>query len=348
MYTHYIDFLKSVNADARGHSGRTLSAHLEGTYALLQSWECEEQVCIAGLFHSIYGTNAFKSQCVSFDERGNIRDLIGHGAEHLSYLFCVIDRPAALLDIAKNGSARHRISGEIIPVNREEISGLLEIECANLIEQDSGRKFLASLLADSGIARACLKPVIVNAVSQYLNITPDKDVSGVSMRRMPPSPVFKQPNPKKTYPMKLRLCREDDIDQIVWLARGLHVDSRYASIPYKADIVKKRLTESLIDPKRCCLLACRNDEIVGFLMGSLDELFFSRAEVAVCRFLYVVRGERGVVAHRLLRGFILWAKKMEARECRLDDTFGEDIDRSEQLFDHLGMKKIGGIHSLWL
>src|SRR5450830_1702137 len=95
MYPQYIEFLKSVHADSHSHTGRTFLGHLQGTFELLRSWGCAEHVCSAGLFHSIYGSNAFKTQCVSFDERDRIRHLIGPEAERLAYLFCVTARPAA-------------------------------------------------------------------------------------------------------------------------------------------------------------------------------------------------------------------------------------------------------------
>ena len=45
-------------ADGVGHSGRTFYQHLRGTYDLLDG--APDYVRLAGLCHSIYGTNAFK------------------------------------------------------------------------------------------------------------------------------------------------------------------------------------------------------------------------------------------------------------------------------------------------
>ena len=66
----YRDFLISLDANKTRHSGRTLFDHLKGVHDLLRDWDNEYHVCIAGLFHSIYGTNTFKHQSMS--DRGEL------------------------------------------------------------------------------------------------------------------------------------------------------------------------------------------------------------------------------------------------------------------------------------
>lgn len=51
------------------HSGRTFFAHLKGTHDLLRDWGNPEPVCIAGLFHSIYGTWHFRHQAFPITRR---------------------------------------------------------------------------------------------------------------------------------------------------------------------------------------------------------------------------------------------------------------------------------------
>jgi SM-20-related protein len=77
------------NATRAAHSGRTLFVHLLGTCALLRRWGCDDDVCRAGLYHSIYGTRSFKHESVKPDEdgRGRIREMIGREAEELVFKF---------------------------------------------------------------------------------------------------------------------------------------------------------------------------------------------------------------------------------------------------------------------
>ena len=115
-----------LGADDVGHSGRTLFAHLKGTYELLRSWGVAEEVCVAGLFHSVYGTRVFRHRCLepTARNRGLVAYMIGERAERLVYLFCVADRP----HFAEAGA-----------VGRE-LDDLCLIEKANLQEQRSNRQ----------------------------------------------------------------------------------------------------------------------------------------------------------------------------------------------------------------
>ncbi len=125
----YVELLVSLRANETRHSGRDLLTHLRNTHDLLEAWGCPDDVCAAGLFHSVYGTNSFKHQSCPLDFRPNIAKLIGREAEFLAYLFCVLDRPAALFTLRDHERRRE----------------LLQIETANLIEQGIGNKWLIRL-----------------------------------------------------------------------------------------------------------------------------------------------------------------------------------------------------------
>ena len=56
-----VDFLLGLGTDATGHAGESLFIdHLTETRDYLRRWGCEQHVCESGLFHSIYGTEAFQ------------------------------------------------------------------------------------------------------------------------------------------------------------------------------------------------------------------------------------------------------------------------------------------------
>lgn len=133
----FIDVLRRYHADATPHSGRTLIDHLLGTYQLLEAWGNPPDICRAGLFHSIYGTNIFAVPSASFDDRPLIRKAIGAPAERLAYLFCVTDRPLAFLQAAaeRSDTLTNIVHGGAIPIEPHEVKSLIEIEVANFIEQ---------------------------------------------------------------------------------------------------------------------------------------------------------------------------------------------------------------------
>jgi len=121
------DFLLSLGTANTPHGKGSLLNHLKGVHDLLRDWDNGDDVCNAGLFHSIYGTSSFKHK--SLHDRDALTRQIGPYAEDLVYQFSVGDRP-----LFKNvGSKTMRWQ-------------LQEIEAANLVEQHAGHKALQQLL----------------------------------------------------------------------------------------------------------------------------------------------------------------------------------------------------------
>ena len=75
------------------HSGRLLSDHLINVYNLLKEEGHPEEVCDAGLFHSIYGTESYMFTSNSVEDRNLICSIIGNEAERLVHLFCTLPVP---------------------------------------------------------------------------------------------------------------------------------------------------------------------------------------------------------------------------------------------------------------
>ncbi len=76
------------------HSGSSLWNHLLGTFEIMTAWGAKSDQCIAGLIHSIYGTQYFRTPVASITARESVSKVVGVRAERLAYLFCVVDRPA--------------------------------------------------------------------------------------------------------------------------------------------------------------------------------------------------------------------------------------------------------------
>jgi len=87
-----VQVLADYGADNLGHTSRVLLTHLKGVYSLLKEWDNSPSLCLAGLFHSVYGTTFFKNVTIMVSERDKLRDLLGDYGEWLVYLFCACDR----------------------------------------------------------------------------------------------------------------------------------------------------------------------------------------------------------------------------------------------------------------
>lgn len=127
--------LQALGADATAHGDRLLLDHLRGVHALLYRWRGDDAVSRAGLFHSIYGSQAFPVVLASPADRMRVSAVIGALSEAIAYAFGRCDRgilfqpghcPAQFLD---------RITGDPIDLGTDLLAALVEIEAANMLEQ---------------------------------------------------------------------------------------------------------------------------------------------------------------------------------------------------------------------
>lgn len=129
--------LTKLGAQRVTHSGRTLKMHLWGTFRLLADSGYPKDVCLGGLFHSIYGTNFLKTQITG--DRLLIRNAIGENAERYAYLFSTILRPKCW---KIEGNQWPTVSNTEIDVTEQDQIVLKAIEKANLEEQRARSKSL--------------------------------------------------------------------------------------------------------------------------------------------------------------------------------------------------------------
>ncbi len=132
------DFLMGLNAEKIGHTEKTYLAHLVGVYKDMEAAGCTKELCDAGMFHSIYGTQLFQDFKLPLERRGDVRDLIGDRAERLAFLNCFMDR--ATLDKATEQSAepyviRHRVTGEEYRLNQTDFDDLCRVHLFDWLEQ---------------------------------------------------------------------------------------------------------------------------------------------------------------------------------------------------------------------
>lgn len=137
-YRSMIEFLRGLDIENMQHSGaKGYLAHLVGVHNDLQRWGCERDVCRAGLFHSIYGTELFRRFTLPLERRGEIRALVGERAEWLAYVNCLMDRATfdALLQSDGPYRIRHRETGETMELSRQDYGDLVRVHLCDWLEQ---------------------------------------------------------------------------------------------------------------------------------------------------------------------------------------------------------------------
>lgn len=132
------NFLVAMGLEKVGHTGKNYLAHLIGVYKLMQSKGCGEEVCRAGMFHSLYGTERFQGFTLPLERRSEVRSLIGDRAERLAYLNCAMDRASfdeAVAQAAGPFFLLDRITGERVEIGLEDLEDLGRVHLYDWLEQ---------------------------------------------------------------------------------------------------------------------------------------------------------------------------------------------------------------------
>jgi hypothetical protein len=132
------DFLVGMGVEQVPHTHKSYLAHLIAVYRDLEAQGCPEEVCRAGMFHSIYGTERFQGFTLPLERRGEVRALVGDQAERLAYLNCAMDRPSfdhALEQDAEPYRFTDRIAGQEVRLSRPDFDDLCRVHLFDWLEQ---------------------------------------------------------------------------------------------------------------------------------------------------------------------------------------------------------------------
>src|SRR5262249_16102343 len=132
------DLLVGMGMEKVAETGKSYLAHLIGVYKLMEECDCDEELCRAGMFHSIYGTQQFQGFKLDLNRRPEVRELIGERAERLGYLNCAMDRPTFDQAIDRSGPRykfRDRITSEEVALSAEAFAALCKIHLYDWLEQ---------------------------------------------------------------------------------------------------------------------------------------------------------------------------------------------------------------------
>src|SRR5262245_54939309 len=137
-YKKMTDFLVGLGIEQIPHTQKSYLAHLVALHRILESQGYSQDVCRAGMFHSIYGTERFQGFTLPLEHRGEVRALIGNRAERLAYLNCAMDR-ASLDACVEQPEAPYRIkdrlAGETVELDRDDYDDLCRVHLFDWLEQ---------------------------------------------------------------------------------------------------------------------------------------------------------------------------------------------------------------------
>jgi hypothetical protein len=132
------DFLMKLGVEGVAHTEKTYLAHLVGVYRLMEAQGCDAELCRAGMFHSIYGTQQFQGFKLPLERRPDVRALIGERAERLAYLNCAMDRASLDRGLDQPDGPYpivDRLTGETVALSRDDFDSLCCVHLHDWLEQ---------------------------------------------------------------------------------------------------------------------------------------------------------------------------------------------------------------------
>lgn len=146
--------------------------------------------------------------------------------------------------------------------------------------------------------------------------------------------------------MSIRFANLDDIPALVEVGRRMHQLTRFRNLAYDEDKVHQSLTDVLRrgQHKYVCFVAeDGNKEVIGGLLGVLEQPLFSDQLVATVMYFIVLPERRlGGYGVRLLRAFEQWARNRSVVEIGFGVNSGEAFERIERYVQRMGYRKVGG------
>jgi hypothetical protein len=128
--------LRTLGADAFVHVNGSLALHLRGTERLLRRWGCREALCLAGLYHAVYGTDRITGCLVDLGQRTAIAGVIGVEAEGLAYLYgaCARETFHPRIGTPEQRIYTDRFTGSEYRITQSQLCDLCEVTVANEVD----------------------------------------------------------------------------------------------------------------------------------------------------------------------------------------------------------------------
>jgi len=128
--------LHALGADAFPHLVGSLADHLQRTERLLHAWGSREALCLAGLYHSVYGTEGIGGTLAALDARTAIAEDIGAEAETLVYRFgaCARDVFHPRIGTADELRFADRFAGAEYAIDAQALADFCAMTLANEVD----------------------------------------------------------------------------------------------------------------------------------------------------------------------------------------------------------------------
>lgn len=143
----------------------------------------------------------------------------------------------------------------------------------------------------------------------------------------------------------IRCATKDDIQALIELSRDMHAECWMRWMPFAPERVSVVLNE-LVNHGFLWVHE-HGGQIDGGMAGYVAECWYAQIKVAGEFGLYVrpdLAG--GIVAMRLVKQFVQWAREQGAHEITLGITTGVNVHETGRLYERLGFECVGGNYKM--
>lgn len=148
------------------------------------------------------------------------------------------------------------------------------------------------------------------------------------------------------------LDAQANLDEIVFLARAAHLESRFSYITFSPDKVRAIAKRALDDPKRhAVMMAWSGQQPVGFVYCSIGEYHIGVGTlVTTIHNINVLKDVRhglrgGRVALGLFKGVESWSQARSSKEVLFHVTSDLELGRTHKFIKRFGYRFIGGSYA---
>lgn len=143
----------------------------------------------------------------------------------------------------------------------------------------------------------------------------------------------------------IREAKVDDITRIINLGGEIIRQSKYLP-DYQPLKARKALALFINAAKSCVFVAEVEGQVEGFIIGAVDDYWWSSAQYASDMGFYVSEQHRGF-AKPLINAFEEWVKRFpKVRDITLAVSSGvEGVERTGRFYQRLGYEQVGGMYT---
>ena len=131
-----------------------------------------------------------------------------------------------------------------------------------------------------------------------------------------------------------------DVKEVLEFGKVYHEKSLYKNCTWDYHIARKTLLQTIAQNHMCLYVAREKGEVVGFIIGMTDQLFFSKDKMATDLVFIAKKG-----GATLLHLFKKWASKKQAKLILCANASGMgDLDKVESFYNQNGLTTVGNMY----